>query len=156
VIQQIAAYQSSSFPYLVSVNSVLPAIIAGNAVLLKPSPQTPLTAERFAHALKRAGVPPDVIQVVHLSPQLTSHAIINPSVTFVSFTGSVPGGRSVAKVAAAGDGFTGVALEVQSPISTSYTTLTFLKLGGKDPAYVRPDADLDYTVAELVDGGSSL
>jgi acyl-CoA reductase-like NAD-dependent aldehyde dehydrogenase len=124
---------------------------------LKPSPQTPLTAERFALALKRAGVPPDVIQVVHLSPQLTSHAISNPSVAFVSFTGSVAGGRSVAKAASTADGFTGVALEVRSLVSISYTMLTFfLKLGGKDPAYVRPDADLDYTVAELVDGGSSL
>ena len=114
MIQQIPAYQISSFPYLVSINSVLPAIIAGNAVLLKPSPQTPLTAERFAVALQRAGVPADVIQVVHLSPQLTNHAINNPSVDFVSFTGSVAGGRSVAKTAATGAGFTGVALEVQS------------------------------------------
>jgi acyl-CoA reductase-like NAD-dependent aldehyde dehydrogenase len=125
VIQQIFAYKISSFPYLVSVNSVLPAIIAGNAVLLKPSPQTPLTAERFALTLERAGLPPGVIQVVHLSPQLTSHAISNPSVTFVSFTGSVVGGHSVAKAAANADGFTGVALEVQSLISISYTLLTF-------------------------------
>ena len=156
VFQQILAYQISSFPYLVSINSVLPAIIAGNAVLLKPSPQTPLTAERFAVALHRAGVPPHVIQVVHMSPELTNHAINNPSVAFVSFTGSVAGGRSVAKTAATGDGFPGVALEVQSLVSIFYTMLTFLKLGGKDPAYVRSDADLDYTVAELVDGGSSL
>ncbi|KAF8156675.1 succinate semialdehyde dehydrogenase [Crassisporium funariophilum] len=125
-----------NFPYLVSINSVLPAIIAGNAVLLKPSPQTPLTAERFALALIRAGVPRGIIQVVHLSPELTNHAINNRSVNFVSFTGSVVGGRSVAKAAADAPGFTGVALE----------------LGGKDPAYVRADADLDYTAAELVDG----
>jgi len=125
-----------NFPYLVSINSVLPAIIAGNAVLLKPSPQTPLTAERFALALSRAGVPQDVIQVLHISPTLTNYVISRKSVDFVSFTGSVEGGRSVANTAANAVGFTGVALE----------------LGGKDPAYVRPDADLDYTVAELVDG----
>ena len=125
MIHQIVTYQNSSFPYLVSINSVLPAIIAGNAVLLKPSPQTPLTAERFALALKRAGLPPNVIQVVHLSPLLTSHAISNPSVNFVSFTGSVAGGRSVAKAAANADGFTGVALEVQLLISISHTILTF-------------------------------
>ena len=94
---------------------------------MKPSPQTPLTAERFALALTRAGVPPDVIQVVHLSPQLTNHAINNPSVAFVSFTGSVPGGRSVAKVAATGDGFTGVALEVRSLISISYSMVDLLE-----------------------------
>ncbi|CAL1702424.1 unnamed protein product [Somion occarium] len=125
-----------NYPYLVSINSVLPAIIAGNAVTLKPSPQTPLTAERFALALTQAGVPADVIQVVHLSPELTSFAASHPQVDFVSFTGSVPGGRSVEQAAVAGEGFKGVGLE----------------LGGKDPAYVRPDADLDYTVAELVDG----
>ncbi|KAF7973825.1 hypothetical protein HWV62_14214 [Athelia sp. TMB] len=125
-----------NFPYLVSVNSVLPAIIAGNAVLLKPSPQTPLTAERFALALTRAGVPEDVIQVVHLSSELTTSAIQHPKVDFVSFTGSVAGGRAVEQAAVAAKGFKGVALE----------------LGGKDPAYVRADADLKYTVAELVDG----
>ncbi|KDQ52558.1 hypothetical protein JAAARDRAFT_138530 [Jaapia argillacea MUCL 33604] len=125
-----------NFPYLVSINSVLPAIVAGNAVLLKPSPQTPLTAERFAAALILAGVPKDVIQVLHLSPSLTTHVVQHPSVDFVSFTGSVSGGHAVEKAAVDAPGFKGVALE----------------LGGKDPAYVRGDADLDYTVAELVDG----
>ena len=86
---------SLSYPYLVSINAVLPAIIAGNSVLLKPSPQTPLTAERFALALTRAGVPPAVIQVVHLSPKLTEYAIKHPKVGFVSFTGSVTGGKFV-------------------------------------------------------------
>ncbi|KAL0574591.1 hypothetical protein V5O48_007376 [Marasmius crinis-equi] len=125
-----------NFPYLVSINSVLPAIIAGNAVIFKPSPQTPLTAERFATALVRAGVPKDIIQVVHMSPSLTSHTISHPSVNFVSFTGSVVGGRTVEEVAVKSSNLKGVALE----------------LGGKDPAYVRSDADLEYTVAELVDG----
>ena len=122
----------SSFPYLVSVNAVLPAIIAGrflyyyhclrlisissagNAVLFKPSPQTPLTAERFALALTRAGVPEDVIQVVHLSPSLTSFVVQHTSVDFVSFTGSVVGGRAVEQAAATARGFKGVALEVCS------------------------------------------
>lgn len=97
-----------------SINSVLPAIIAGNAVLLKPSPQTPLTAERFALALTQAGVPKDVIQVVHLSPSLTTHVIQHPSIEFVSFTGSVSGGRSIAESAAKAPGFTGIALEVRA------------------------------------------
>ncbi|KAI0067784.1 succinate semialdehyde dehydrogenase [Artomyces pyxidatus] len=125
-----------NFPYLTSVNSVLPALIAGNAVLLKPSPQTPFTAERFALALTRAGVPGDVIQVLHLSPALATYAVQHPLVDFVSFTGSVVGGQAVEKAAVEAPGFKGVALE----------------LGGKDPAYVRADADLDYTAAELVDG----
>jgi len=117
-------FRNASFPYLVSINSVLPAIIAGNAVLLKPSPQTPLTAERFALALTNAGVPKDIIQVVHLSPELTNHAISNPSVNFVSFTGSVHGGRSVAKAAAEAKGFTGVALEVGYTSRSIDTCLT--------------------------------
>ncbi|KAI0274730.1 succinate semialdehyde dehydrogenase [Gloeopeniophorella convolvens] len=125
-----------NFPYLTSINSVLPAIIAGNAVLLKPSPQTPLTAERMALALQRAGLPEDVFQVLHLSPSLATFAIQHPLVKFVSFTGSVIGGQAVEKAAVEASGFKGVALE----------------LGGKDPAYVRADADLAYTAAEIVDG----
>ncbi|KAF9242795.1 Aldehyde/histidinol dehydrogenase [Melanogaster broomeanus] len=125
-----------NYPYLVTINSVLPAIVSGNAVLLKPSPQTPLVAERFADALHKAGVPKDIVQVLHLSPSLTSHVIQHSLVDFISFTGSVVGGQAVERAAVEASGFKGVALE----------------LGGKDPAYVRPDADLKYTVAELVDG----
>ncbi|EIW77826.1 succinate semialdehyde dehydrogenase [Coniophora puteana RWD-64-598 SS2] len=125
-----------NYPYLVTINSVLPALIAGNAVLLKPSPQTPLTAERFADALKAAGLPDGLMQVLHLSPSLSTRVIQHSKVEFVSFTGSVAGGRAVERAAVEAEGFKGVALE----------------LGGKDPAYVRPDADIAYTVAELVDG----
>ncbi|KAG6837465.1 hypothetical protein H0H93_009008 [Arthromyces matolae] len=119
-----------------NINSVLPAIIAGNSVLLKPSPQTPVTAERFVSALLKAGLPQNVLQVTHLSLDLTRYVVSHPGVEFVSFTGSVKGGREVGRAAVEGDGFKGVALE----------------LGGKDPAYVREDANLDYTVPELVDG----
>ncbi|KAJ7301142.1 succinate semialdehyde dehydrogenase [Mycena albidolilacea] len=125
-----------NFPYLTAINSVFPAIIAGNAVLYKPSPQTPLSAERFSLGLHRAGVPRDVVIPLHLNPELTKQVIQHPLVNFVSFTGSVEGGRTVEQAAVSAPGFKGVALE----------------LGGKDPAYVRADADLDYTAAELVDG----
>ncbi|KAJ7057783.1 succinate semialdehyde dehydrogenase [Mycena amicta] len=125
-----------NFPYLTSVNSVFPALLAGNAVLLKPSPQTPLSAEILADSLTRAGFPKDLIIPLHLTPELTTRAIQHPLVDFVSFTGSVAGGRAVEQAAVNAPGFKGVALE----------------LGGKDPAYVRADADLDYTVGELVDG----
>nr|VWP00729.1 Peroxisome biosynthesis protein [Ganoderma boninense] len=125
-----------NYPYLVMVNSVLPALIAGNAVIIKPSPQTPLAAERFALAFHNAGVPKDVLQVIHLSPELTSKAVRHCLIDFVAFTGSVAGGRAVDIAAAEAPTFKGVGLE----------------LGGKDPAYVRADADLDYTVGELVDG----
>ena len=102
-----------------SINSVLPALIAGNAVIFKPSPQTPLTAERFALALTRAGVPKEVIQVVHMSPQLATYAIKHPLVTYVSFTGSVVGGQSVELAAAESKNFTGVALEARLFLPTS-------------------------------------
>ena len=96
------------------VNSVLPALVAGNAVVLKPSPQTPLAAERFARAFHAAGVPPAVLQVVHLSPTLTAHAVAHPLVDFVAFTGSVAGGRAVDIAAAQAPGFKGVGLEVRA------------------------------------------
>ncbi|KAI9512859.1 succinate semialdehyde dehydrogenase [Russula earlei] len=106
-----------NYPYLASINSVLPAIIAGNSVLLKPSPQSPLSAERLALALDRAGVPKDVIQVLHLSPTLATFVIQHPLVEFVSFTGSVAGGRSVEKAAVEASGFKGVALELAAELA---------------------------------------
>ncbi|KAG8900792.1 hypothetical protein FRC00_011136 [Tulasnella sp. 408] len=125
-----------NYPYLTSINSVLPAILSGNSVILKPSPQTPVTGELLQKAFIAAGLPENLLQVVHLSPELAEALIKNPLVKFVSFTGSVATGHLVAKEATLADGFKGVALE----------------LGGKDAAYVREDADLDYTAAELVDG----
>lgn len=125
-----------NYPYLVMINSVLPALIAGNAVILKPSPQTPLTAVRFKEALNDAGFPTDLIQVVHLSPPLTRYVVQHKLVDFVVFTGSVAGGKAIETAAVAADGFKGVGLE----------------LGGKDPAYVRADANLEDAVIQLVDG----
>ncbi|KAG1784625.1 Aldehyde/histidinol dehydrogenase [Suillus plorans] len=125
-----------NYPYLVMINSVLPALIAGNAVILKPSPQTPLTAVRFKEALNNAGFPTDLIQVVHLSLPLTRYVVQHKLVDFVVFTGSVAGGKAIETAAVAADGFKGVGLE----------------LGGKDPAYVRADADLKDAVIQLVDG----
>jgi acyl-CoA reductase-like NAD-dependent aldehyde dehydrogenase len=123
-----------NFPYLTSVNTIVPAILAGNAVVLKHSAQTPLVAERYAWAFQEAGLPEGVFQYLHMDHDLTAQAIADPRVAFVAFTGSVAGGRAVER-AAAGH-FKGVALE----------------LGGKDPAYVRPDADLEYSAVNLVDG----
>ncbi|KAI0338180.1 succinate semialdehyde dehydrogenase [Trametopsis cervina] len=131
-----------NYPYLVSINSVLPALIAGNTVILKPSPQTPLAGERFVNALLSAGVPQGVIQILHLTPALTQHVAAHPLVNFVSFTGSVMGGKGVERAA----------VEATTPDGSIGFKGVGLELGGKDPAYVRPDADLVYTVAELVDG----
>jgi acyl-CoA reductase-like NAD-dependent aldehyde dehydrogenase len=123
-----------NYPYLTSVNTIVPALLAGNAVVLKHSAQTPLVAERYAWAFQEAGLPEGVFQYLHMNHDLTAKAIADPRVAFVAFTGSVAGGRAVER-AAAGQ-FKGVALE----------------LGGKDPAYVRSDADLEHSVVNLVDG----
>ncbi|KAJ9099108.1 hypothetical protein QFC21_003987 [Naganishia friedmannii] len=126
-----------NFPYLTMINSVLPAILAGNSVIIKPSPQTPTPAERLAATLSAAGLPANVCQVVHLSSEGTSRLAADPRIGFLSFTGSVQGGKSLAKAAVDCEAFKGVGLE----------------LGGKDPAYVRPEVDAKWAAAELVDGG---
>lgn len=123
-----------NYPYLTSVNSVVPAIMAGNAVVLKHSSQTPLCAERYAECFQAAGLPEGVFQFVHCSHENSARMIASPLVDFVAFTGSVAGGHAVQRAAA--DRFIGTGLE----------------LGGKDPAYVRADADLAHAVENLVDG----
>ncbi len=123
-----------NYPYLTAVNSIIPALMAGNTVILKHSKQTLLCAERFQQAFIQAGLPAGVFQYLHLDHKNTSKLIKNSSVKFVSFTGSVNGGKAI-ELAAAGL-FKGVALE----------------LGGKDPAYVMSDADLEHSVENLVDG----
>ena len=123
-----------NYPYLIAVNSIVPALLAGNAVLLRHSAQTPLVAERFAEAFEKAGLPKGLFQYLHLSHEDTANVIKDHRINFVAFTGSVSGGYQIQKVAA--KRFIGVGLE----------------LGGKDPAYVRPDVDLNYAIDNLVDG----
>jgi acyl-CoA reductase-like NAD-dependent aldehyde dehydrogenase len=123
-----------NYPYLTAVNSVVPALMAGNAVMLKHSAQTPLCAERFAEAFEAAGLPDGLFQYLHVAHQEALGLIETDGVDFVAFTGSVPAGHAVQ--AAASKRFIGTGLE----------------LGGKDPAYVRADADLDHAVENVVDG----
>jgi len=123
-----------NYPYLTSVNAVIPALMAGNAVILKHSSQTPLCAERYAAAFQVAGLPPGVFQYLHLDHATTLDIVNRGAVDRVAFAGSVPAGRAMNRATA--DSFTGVGLE----------------LGGKDPAYVRADAALDHAVENLVDG----
>ena len=131
VVLTIAAW---NYPYLIAVNSVVPAILAGNAVLLKHSAQTPLCAERFAECFAEAGLPEGVYQYLHMTHADTERVICDPRVAFVAFTGSVAGGHAMQRAAA------------QRFIATG------LELGGNDPAYVRPDAHFAHTVENLVDG----
>ena len=123
-----------NFPYLTAVNAVLPALIAGNAVLLKHSHQTPLCAERFFEAFASAGVPAGVFQYLHLSHADTAGLMSDARIATVCFTGSVSGGKAVVAATAAGFATSG------------------LELGGKDPAYVRADANLAHAIETLTDG----
>jgi acyl-CoA reductase-like NAD-dependent aldehyde dehydrogenase len=123
-----------NYPWLTSVNAVVPALLAGNSVILKMAAQTPLVAERYAQAFAAAGLPQHVFQFLHMDHDRTARVIGDARIAYVAFTGSVPGGQAVQKAAAAR--FVGTGLE----------------LGGKDPAYVRPDAPLAATVENLVDG----
>jgi acyl-CoA reductase-like NAD-dependent aldehyde dehydrogenase len=123
-----------NYPYLTAVNAVVPALMAGNAVLLKHSAQTPLCAERMGEAFAEGGLPVGVFQHLHLSHDAAAGIIDSGQVDFVSFTGSVPGGHGV-----------------QEAASRRFLALG-LELGGKDPAYVRPDADLDHAIENLADG----
>lgn len=123
-----------NYPYMTAINTVVPALIAGNAVVLKHATQTLLAGERMVRAFHQAGIPEAVFQNVFLDHDTTAALIGGDAFDFINFTGSVGGGRAMEQ-AAAGT-FTGVGLE----------------LGGKDPGYVMDDADLDAAVATLVDG----
>lgn len=123
-----------NYPYMTAINTVAPALISGNAVVLKHATQTLLVGERMARAFHAAGVPEDVFQNIFLDHNTTSALISEKHFGFINFTGSVGGGIAMEK-AAAGT-FTGIGLE----------------LGGKDPGYVMEDADLDAAVDTLIDG----
>lgn len=123
-----------NYPYMTAINTVAPALIAGNSVLLKHASQTLLVGERMARAFHEAGIPADVFQNIFLDHETTTSLIADNQFDFINFTGSVSGGQSIER-AAAGT-FTGVGLE----------------LGGKDPGYVMADADLDAAVDTLIDG----
>jgi len=123
-----------NYPYLTAVNSIIPALMAGNAVILKHSAQTPLCAERFQQAFDEAGLSGGVFQYLHLDHKTTGELIRHPDIAFVSFTGSVAGGGIIEQSVAGL--FKGLALE----------------LGGKDPAYVRDDVALEHAVNNLVEG----
>ncbi|KAJ0165115.1 Succinate-semialdehyde dehydrogenase [NADP(+)] [Colletotrichum tanaceti] len=123
------------YPYLILVNSLIPALLAGNTVILKPSPQTPTIVEHVAKVFEEAGLPAGVLQYFHCgSPIMIESIVRNPKVKLVAFTGSVAGGLAVQQ--AASDRVVNVGLE----------------LGGKDPAYIRDDVDIDWAAAEIVDG----
>jgi acyl-CoA reductase-like NAD-dependent aldehyde dehydrogenase len=123
-----------NYPFLTAANTIVPALLAGNAVILKHSAQTPLAGERFAETLAGAGLPAGLFANLFLDHDRTARLLGSGLVDHATFTGSVEGGKAVERAAAG-----------------SFTTLT-LELGGKDPAYVRPDADLAAAIEGLADG----
>jgi len=125
-----------NYPYMTAINTVAPALMAGNAVIIKHASQTLLVGERMVRAFVEAGVPADIFQNLFLDHQTSSSLISAGHFNFINFTGSVEGGRAIERSAAGT--FAGVGLE----------------LGGKDPGYVMEDADLDAAVDTLMDGAT--
>lgn len=123
-----------NYPYLTAVNSIIPALMAGNTVILKHASHTLLVAERFQKAFDAAKLPKGVFQHLVMNHAQASAVISSGAANMVCFTGSVAGG--VAMEQAAAGKFLALGLE----------------LGGKDPAYVREDANLAHAVENLVDG----
>ena len=123
-----------NYPYLTAVNALVPALVSGNTVILKHSEQTALVAERLQEAADASGLPSGVFQTIHATHKQVEAMVSDEQIAFVAFTGSVQGGHAIAK--AASGRFIGTGLE----------------LGGKDPAYVCADANLDHAIENLVDG----
>jgi acyl-CoA reductase-like NAD-dependent aldehyde dehydrogenase len=123
-----------NYPDLTAVNTIIPALMAGNSVILKHASQTLLVGERFAEAMRRANLPEGLFQNLLLSHIHTGVVIGSGQVQQVNFTGSVAAG-----------------LEMQRSAVEDFLRVG-LELGGKDPAYVRADANLEHAVENLVDG----
>jgi acyl-CoA reductase-like NAD-dependent aldehyde dehydrogenase len=123
-----------NYPFLTAVNSIVPGLMAGNAVILKHASQTLLVGERFAEAMKAAGLPDGLFQNLVMGHADTEKIIASGAIDHINFTGSVEGGRRIERAAAG-----------------TFATLG-LELGGKDPAYVRADANVAYAAENLVDG----
>ena len=123
-----------NYPYMTAINTIAPALIAGNVVALKHATQTLLVGERLVNAFISVGIPEDVFINMYLDHDTTSRLIEENSFDFVNFTGSLRGGIEMERAAAG----------TFTPVGT--------ELGGKDPGYVMEDADLDAAVETLIDG----
>lgn len=131
----VLAIGAWNYPLLITVNALIPSVLAGNAVLIKPSPRTPLCGAHFADAFAKAGAPKDLVQSFMVDHATVAAAIEHPAIGFVSFTGSVRGGH-----------------EVYGTVAAKRFIDVGLELGGKDPGYVAPDANLEHAAENLIDG----
>jgi acyl-CoA reductase-like NAD-dependent aldehyde dehydrogenase len=123
-----------NYPYLTALNTIVPGLLAGNAIILKHAVQTLLVGERIDQAFKHAGLPKGLFHNLVMSHEQTETLIRSGRIDHVNFTGSVAGGRAIERATAG-----------------TFASLG-LELGGKDPAYVRADAKLDHAIENLVDG----
>ena len=123
-----------NYPIITATNTIVPALLAGNTIVIKHSSQTPRCAELISKAFDNTGLPEGVFQFVHTDHQACEKIIADPRIAHVVFTGSVRGGQ-----------------EVKKYIGTRFINVG-LELGGKDPAYVRSDADINHAIENLVDG----
>jgi len=123
-----------NYPYLTAINTIVPGLLAGNAIILKHAAQTLLVGERFGEAFRRAGLPKGLFHNLVMSHEQTEKLLGSGKIDHVNFTGSVGGGRAIERA-----------------IAGSFASIG-LELGGKDPAYVRADAKLDHAIENLVDG----
>jgi acyl-CoA reductase-like NAD-dependent aldehyde dehydrogenase len=132
VVLDIAAW---NYPLAIAVNVIVPAVLAGNAVLVKHASQTALVADQFERAFLEAGAPVGLVQAMPMDHAATARLIGSRALGYVSFTGSVRGGHEIYR-AVAQDNFIAAGME----------------LGGKDPALVLEDADVAFAAENLVDG----
>lgn len=130
----MAVISAWNFPYLIALKAAIPALLAGNVVILKSSAQTPTIAERMVQSFIEAGIPNGVLQYLHLTHQGTESLVKHQMISLVQYTGSVDGGKAI-----------------MSATSNKFIE-TYMELGGCDAALVRSDADLQLAVIELVDG----
>lgn len=122
-----------NFPFLMLAWKVAPALAAGNAVVLKPAEQTPLTALLFAEVCREAGLPPGLVNIVTGDGRTGAMITAHPDINKIAFTGSTEVGRIIRKATAgSGKGLT-------------------LELGGKSPFIVFDDADMDTAIEGIVD-----
>lgn len=128
-----------NYPYLTAVNAVVPALLAGNSVVLKHSDQTPLAAEHFAEAFIAAGLPKGVFQILHMDHDATAGVLGDDRIDHVAFTGSVSGGMAVNRA-------------LSNRLGLKRFIGSGMELGGNDPAYVRADANIAHAAANVIEG----
>jgi len=131
----VAVLAAWNYPLLIAINPTVASVLAGNSVIIKHSSRTPRCAEQIAEAFKEAGAPDDLVVAVHTDHPVAEQLVAHPLTGYVSFTGSVGGGRRIYQAVAASR-FIDVGLE----------------LGGKDPAYVAEDAKFEHAVENIIDG----